>query len=1201
MNFRWSSGGDWAIAGGVRGTRRGTALAGPRETIGGELGTELDRVGIEIAIQQNVVPRARRGLEKPALDFIVECAPGERAVTVLRHPSGATTFHAPLPVALARRGRGPASASLHFHIELAEQAPLRRGLISSAIKMIVVKVREKLIDAAVSAGLQAAALKAEALWWRQRKLAEGWHGITAAASICRLTKVKPGDMTGPRSLLILHGTFSDTVGSFGAMLRPNVLAQLLELYEGRIFCFEHFSVSRSPEENARALLEFLPDRENLFDVVSYSRGGVVLRTLTEQAQGLGGLGRRFRLNHGVLVAVPNGGTPLATGRRWEDTFGLLSTLLDMVPDGPYTPLTTAAAFIADGLVWLAGHLSGDLPGLEAMDADSALIAALQQHAEMPYPNYSAIGANYHPTQSVWQKLLDGGVDGFFAGANDLVVPTDGALAVDPGGARVIPVERVACFGPGGNLRMNAGDVHHLSILAQDETAAFVLRALRGESQSGPAVDLDRPIPSRKPWRGGAPTFARPAFSLRESQFKANRSEPQREPAQSASFELAPSSEDREGDCTLHLMIINDSTAADGDDSRRPAPAQIIAMYGSARVVEPFGLRDAAGEKGAGTRFSRIITLDERIQMNLEGRVSRKTLKVPELPDGDSLREFGALLFDSLFVPRVRRLYDLARSEQRGRPLNVVFTCTIPWVASKPWEFAFDPNRRKFLATEEIHFVRNVLTAVPAQRLNEGREKLRLLVVEAQPAGTAELAVDEEERQIRFRFQPLIEAGLVEVDVLARATPERLHEMLVRQNLEQRPYDVVHFIGHGEFDREASQGRLLFHSGGEGYQKVETQTLRELLCNRGLQLVFLNACDTARDANQKLNRGVASALVEGGLPAVVANQYKVLDPSAVAFAQHFYWALANGATLGEAAREARIAVNYSIEGEIIDWAVPVLYARDPDRRLCVRKTTTVPLKRPASRPSQSAVSKPAEVKRSLAPLIVGIADLARYFTGMEEILVRLNSVQNRFVFRLVEINTPMGVWEHDNEKNIDRLYAERFAEKLRNKPKALGVDLLGCITNWWMRDDDTSNLYGWWSGDARVPVLIFSTAGLVLPTHGPAAGRVVANELVCGIGGHLAESNSGRNPIHENGPKNCPFYYNPERDVAIVAGRLKISKSSRAVLMKTLPADIDPKSTLAAFDALLAAFDGELGRGRKSGSAPRPKMKTPIARRRRKRK
>ena len=105
--------------------------------------------------------------------------------------------------------------------------------------------------------------------------------------------------------------------------------------------------------------------------------------------------------------------------------------------------------------------------------------------------------------------------------------------------------------------------------------------------------------------------------------------------------------------------------------------------------------------------------------------------------------------------------------------------------------------------------------------------------------------------------------------------------------------------------------------------MNIQTLREILCNRGIQIVFLNACDTARDSRGQLNRGVGQALMEGGLPAVVANQYSVLDPSAVAFAQQLYWAIAQGATLGEAAREARIAVNYSITGELIDWAVPVV--------------------------------------------------------------------------------------------------------------------------------------------------------------------------------------------------------------------------------------------------------------------------------------
>jgi hypothetical protein len=47
----------------------------------------------------------------------------------------------------------------------------------------------------------------------------------------------------------------------------------------------------------------------------------------------------------------------------------------------------------------------------------------------------------------------------------------------------------------------------------------------------------------------------------------------------------------------------------------------------------------------------------------------------------------------------------------------------------------------------------------------------MLVIGAQPVGTAELDLDEEERQIRFRFQRLVDDGMMEVDVIAQATPQ----------------------------------------------------------------------------------------------------------------------------------------------------------------------------------------------------------------------------------------------------------------------------------------------------------------------------------------------------------------------------------------------------------------------------------------------
>ena len=58
------------------------------------------------------------------------------------------------------------------------------------------------------------------------------------------------------------------------------------------------------------------------------------------------------------------------------------------------------------------------------------------------------------------------------------------------------------------------------------------------------------------------------------------------------------------------------------------------------------------------------------------------------------------------------------------------------------------------------------------------------------------------------------------------------------------------------------------------------------------------------------------------------------------------------TIGQAAREARIAVNYSLQGEMIDWAVPVVYARDPNMTLSIRPRGLIELASPKAREEPS---------------------------------------------------------------------------------------------------------------------------------------------------------------------------------------------------------------------------------------------------------
>ena len=78
-------------------------------------------------------------------------------------------------------------------------------------------------------------------------------------------------------------------------------------------------------------------------------------------------------------------------------------------------------------------------------------------------------------------------------------------------------------------------------------------------------------------------------------------------------------------------------------------------------------------------------------------------------------------------------------------------------------------------------------------------------------------------------------------------------------------------------------------------------------------------------------GVATTLVELGVPAVVAMQFEISDEAAIVFAEELYMNLIGRQDpIDAAVAEARKAV-YS-EVDEIEWATPVLFLRDPDVQL-----------------------------------------------------------------------------------------------------------------------------------------------------------------------------------------------------------------------------------------------------------------------------
>jgi hypothetical protein len=598
----------------------------------------------------------------------------------------------------------------------------------------------------------------------------------------------------------------------------------------------------------------------------------------------------------------------------------------------------------------------------------------------------------------------------------------------------------------------------------------------------------------------------------------------------------------EGD-TFHLVVM-DRFAPDVDPvgaTKRQKFARVFASYGGARVTVPMRLNSDEGEEH--TRWGSIIATHER----LKAYTNREH---GTLPDDAQMIQFGTDLFETLFQGDVRRLYDEARSRQHGRKLDFVFTSMVPWIAEKPWEFAYDPARRSFLATEDVQFVRNVLTAIPADATRATIGPLRILVASAQPVGFGRLSVEQEVEVIRRGFEPLIAAGLATVEVLARATPSSIHARLASGR-----FSIVHFTGHGEFDEQTQEGALVFESASGSAYRLGERSVREIFCQRGVTMVFLNACQTGSGGRADFNKGVAQSLVAHGLPALVANQYSVLDSSATHFAQQFYWALAQGMTIGQAAREARIAVNYSLQGEMIDWAVPVVYARDPSMTLSTRQAQVVELEATRSRERS---------RRTIAPRAceIGVWDLDNVFPDLKGTLERMTVAQQRFGFELVDVSAPIDVWDLENK--IDEkpyLWAEKLAHRLGRMPLDLHVNVLACVTRHWLRSDDQLNIYGWWSETGGPPVVIFSVAGFDdLAASGPETDRAVANVMVSALAGYL-----GKMETHQRTPADCPMAANTNRVFESMIASQTFDPACRKTLAQKLPRD------LPALEALLKVF------------------------------
>lgn len=1042
-----------------------------------------------------VSPQPRRG-SPPELIIRHPVGRHEACLLAIRHASGALAFH----TSTRRLDAGPDQA-------------LFRVPIRHAGDQLTIHVLKFPNDAAEADELPARCAHWEEAAWGERQLREGWGQVSLGGPYgLTLTPQKP--KPGPKTLILLHGLLSNASATFGPLSTTDFMDNMRASYGDRIYAYNYHSLRRSPEETARLLLESLPAGDYVCDVIAHSTGGLVLRSIVEQHERQGTSESRFHLQRGVLVACPNEGTALGAPARWQQTISWLATLLEGFPVNPFF---AGWDFVAAASRWLAEDAGTAIPGVRALDPAGQTVRNLQSSPARV--SYSALVSNYHPDPTLWQRAQDVGIDDMFDAASDLMMPSEGGWRIRRQGRAQLTAGRIGCFGAGGNLVSTSAPAHHLNLFGLPETAAFLSATLADVGDKLESLDTNLPLPGRR--------------------FEHDENLPAIAEPQRIATPQPPSNRWRAGDDdsnAFRLLILNPEEPGPEQDGREehyqgPNRAHILASYRGARVMETIRLRREKGE--AATSFGQIIRWHRQIK-------DYTNHSKGSLPSDEELMQFGSLLFNTLFVGNVRRLYDEARSRQRGTQLEIALTSTIPWIDEKPWEFCYDASRASFLATEEILFVRNVLSAVPADSIPPGDGRLRILIASAQAMNLGVLSISEEEDFIRRGFQPLIDAGLVTIDILPRATPETIH-----RRLEGGRFDVVHFIGHGHFDEQRQEGSLVFEDAYGGENLLGPRSVREIFCGRGLSLVFLNSCESGTAGSRwvNFNLGLAQTLLAHGLPALVANQFAVPNTSATSFARYFYASLARGNTLGQAAREARIAVNYSRHGEPIDWAIPVLYTRDAKLALCQSRKLDFDFSLDSL---TDGVRGSAGRRRRIA-----VWDIDGGFPDLERTLRQMNDAQTSFEFELVDLSTPFD--SPDVPTDLGPLDPERVAGSMRSKAVTLGVELLCGVT----RQPFNSPTHGWWPRRRKPAVVIVSSSGLKVPSEGSVTDRVIANLLISALAGFFGGAGS-----HPKGETGCMLALDADRDPNTLASQLDIDVKCVRTLQKNMPRDLPALQVLA---------------------------------------
>ena len=315
----------------------------------------------------------------------------------------------------------------------------------------------------------------------------------------------------------------------------------------------------------------------------------------------------------------------------------------------------------------------------------------------------------------------------------------------------------------------------------------------------------------------------------------------------------------------------------------------------------------------------------------------------ELSEGQipTLVSLGQSLYNAVFDKALRDSWLTAQgvAQNRRSPLRLRLGLKGEKLQQLPWEVLHAGDRPLGTGTDvtfsRYHLDRRQGYDRPVATVPDFDKPLRVLMVIAAPNDQDRLELAREAKHLQNELHPTSMRSGGSYDILPKqqldvqlTVLEQPGRAELTQALELGRYQVLHYAGHSNLGNAGGDLYLVSRQTGLT-ERISGEDLAGLLSNNGVQLAVLNSCRGAYAQSAQPEVGwheqnLAHALVNRGIPGVIAMAERIPDDVAITFTQLLYRNLKQGNPIDLCLNRTRQGLISAHGSHHSYWALPILY-------------------------------------------------------------------------------------------------------------------------------------------------------------------------------------------------------------------------------------------------------------------------------------